>query len=236
MTATGSVDRFTRILAALGSAGDSDPLTAQLCGAAANLVCVSGAAVVVMSGHERPETVCASGDLAASLAEMEFALGEGPALEAHSSGRPVLEPELAAGQRWPAFSEGALAEGAQAVFAFPLQLGAIRLGALALCQTEPGALDTDRLTDAVGMARIATQVVLSVQSQAPAGTLHPWLAAASPHRIVVHQATGMVAAQLKVPMGEAFVRLQAHAYAQGRLLGDVADDVVERRLRFDDHE
>lgn len=230
------MDRFTRILAVLGAAGDSDPLTVQLCGAAASLVGVSGAAVVVMSSHKRPETVCASGDLPASLAELEFALGEGPALDAHSTGQPVLEPELASAQRWPGFSEGALTEGAQAVFAFPLQLGAIRLGALVLCHTEPGTLGTDRLNDAVGMARIATQVVLSVQSQAPAGTLHPWLAAASPHRIVVHQATGMVAAQLKIPMGEAFVRLQAHAYAESRPLGDVADDVVARRFRFDDNE
>lgn len=234
MSGRAPVDRFTRILAALGAAGDSEPLSVQLCGAAANLVGVHGASVVVMGSHKRPETVCASGDLAASLAEMEFALGEGPALDAHNSGLPVLEPDLAGAQRWPAFSEGALAEGARSVFAFPLQLGAIRLGALVLCQAEPDTLDADRLKDAVGMARIATQVVLSVQSQAPAGTLHPWLAAASPHRIVVHQATGMVAAQLKVTMGEAFVRLQAHAYAEGRPLGDVADDIVGRRLRFDD--
>lgn len=42
----------------------------------------------------------------------------------------------------------------------------------------------------------------------------------------------MVAAQLGVGIEEAFVRLQAHAYAAGRLIGEVGADVVARRLRF----
>ncbi|MFJ4819605.1 ANTAR domain-containing protein [Streptomyces sp. NPDC088801] len=42
----------------------------------------------------------------------------------------------------------------------------------------------------------------------------------------------MLTAQLGVGIEEAFVRLRAHAYAQGRRLADVAADVVARRLRF----
>lgn len=58
---------------------------------------------------------------------------------------------------------------------------------------------------------------------------------ASPlHRAAVHQATGMVSVQLDVSMEIALLRLRAHAYASERALGDVAQDVVARRLRFDD--
>jgi hypothetical protein len=54
------------------------------------------------------------------------------------------------------------------------------------------------------------------------------------HRAAVHQATGMVSVQLGVSMEVALLRLRAHAYASGRPLGEVAQDVVARRLRFDD--
>jgi hypothetical protein len=51
-------------------------------------------------------------------------------------------------------------------------------------------------------------------------------------RAEVHQATGMISVQLGVSLEEAFVRLRAHAFANGAALGDVAGEVVGRRLRF----
>jgi len=48
----------------------------------------------------------------------------------------------------------------------------------------------------------------------------------------IHQATGMVVAQLGVSAREAYVRLQGHAFANGTLLGEVAEEVVARRLRL----
>ena len=50
----------------------------------------------------------------------------------------------------------------------------------------------------------------------------------------VHPATGMVAVQLGVSLAEAFVRMQGKAFADGRVIGEVAADVVANRLRFDD--
>ena len=43
----------------------------------------------------------------------------------------------------------------------------------------------------------------------------------------------MISVQLGVDLGEALVRLRAYAFASGAALGDVADDVVNRRLRLD---
>jgi hypothetical protein len=44
----------------------------------------------------------------------------------------------------------------------------------------------------------------------------------------------MVAVQLDVPLRTALARLQGAAFASGRRLRDVAEDVVARRVRFDD--
>jgi AmiR/NasT family two-component response regulator len=51
-------------------------------------------------------------------------------------------------------------------------------------------------------------------------------------RAEIHQATGMVVAQLGVSAQDALARLRAYAFAEQRLLGDVAHDVVSRRLHF----
>src|SRR5207302_40767 len=49
----------------------------------------------------------------------------------------------------------------------------------------------------------------------------------------VHQATGMISAQLDVGVDEAFTLLRARAFADRKPLAELAADVVARRLRFD---
>ncbi len=53
------------------------------------------------------------------------------------------------------------------------------------------------------------------------------------HRAEVHQATGMISVQLRVPLAEALTRLRAYAYRTGSPVTAVAEDVVARRIRFD---
>ena len=43
----------------------------------------------------------------------------------------------------------------------------------------------------------------------------------------------MVAVQLGVSVGEALIRLRAHAFANDRQLAELAQDVIDRQLRFD---
>lgn len=48
----------------------------------------------------------------------------------------------------------------------------------------------------------------------------------------IHQAVGMVLVQLGIGPEEALTRMRARAFAEQRMLVDVARDVVERRLVF----
>jgi len=56
------------------------------------------------------------------------------------------------------------------------------------------------------------------------------------HRLLthagIHQATGMVLAQLDISATEALARMRAHAFAEHRMLIEVANDVLSRQLRF----
>ena len=126
------------------------------------------------------------------------------------------------------------APGVGAVFAFPLHQGAIRIGVLVLYRAEAGMLSDEEWARGVVVADVASQMVLALQAGAPEDQLHELLAGEPPHWAEVHQATGMVSVQLAVSMDEAFVRLRAHAFGERRALREVARDVVDRRLRFDD--
>lgn len=172
----------------------------------------------------------------AAIQELELELGEGPGAEAWRSGDPVLTADLAAGAdlRWPVFAPAAVRAGARAVFAFPVALGAIRLGALVLYRDRPGVLTADQAAYGVLSADIATWVVLGLQAGAPSDDgLSDLLAGEPPHWAEVHQATGRVAAQLGISLEEALVRLRAHAFASGRPLRVIAREVVVGRLRLE---
>jgi ANTAR domain-containing protein len=134
------------------------------------------------------------------------------------------------------FTAAALDLGARAVFVFPLRIGTISVGTLLAHRSVPGSLAAGQITDALALADAMTLALLHRQWPEAENTEQPGPGWARPvtYRAEVHQATGMVSVQLGVSLAEALVRLRAHAWTAGRLLADVAADVVARRLRFDD--
>jgi hypothetical protein len=142
-----------------------------------------------------------------------------------------------AARRWPLFAPAAGYAGAAAVFVFPLQVGAIRVGVMGLYRGRAGPLSGSELGDALVFADTATLLLLDLPGQAaggpPAGSGPggPPLDLAL-HRAEIDQATGMLTEQLGVGITEAFVRLRAYAYAHDRRLADVARAIVARRLRL----
>ena len=179
------------------------------------------------------------------LAELQLMLGEGPCRDVLAAAAPVLAADLGdeeSGRRWPAFTAEARHTGAMAVFAFPLMIGAIRMGVIGLYRHSPGVLSRPQLRDCLLLADTATVLLLDSlggggtpaaggdgHEAAPAGQ-SPDLAV---HRVEIDQATGMLTVQLGLTAAEAYARLRAYAYARDRRLADVAGDIVARRLRLD---
>src|SRR5690242_20619894 len=104
----------------------------QLCISATHALPASGVAVSLMAPGEAPVLAAASDSEASVLEDLQTVLGEGPCLVAFEEQRPVLVADLGDGavRRWPAYSSAAQELGVRAVFAFPLQVGAARLGVL----------------------------------------------------------------------------------------------------------
>jgi hypothetical protein len=207
----------------------------RLCDTCVEVLDVTGAGIMLMSDGEHRGTLGVSNPVMTVVEDLQFTLGEGPCIDAYSSEHPVLEPDLGhpATNRWPAFSGPAVQAGVRAVFGFPLRVGAVNLGALDLYLDQPGALRTDQLTDAAVMAGVISKTVLALQAEALPGELPELLDATVLHRAVVHQASGMLSAQLDIDVADALVRIRAHAYTSNRLVNDVAHDIVDRRLRLE---
>jgi hypothetical protein len=231
-------DRRTRILAELYPSDESDLESTRLAQVCATVTGMSGAGLMLMSGDVPRGSAASTDDVSLLIEDLQFSLGEGPCIDAFRLDRPVIEPDLAdpAVPRWMAFSPPAVEAGARAIFGFPLQVGTVRLGAMNLYRDEPGALTHEQHADALVMADIAAQALLLMQAQAPPGALAREIESGSNFQHVVHQASGMVAAQLEVSVAQALIRLRGYAFGHDLPLTEVAQSVVARTLRFtDDH-
>ncbi len=189
----------------------------------------AGVSIVTSSGTSDP--LFATDELAGEIERLQMTLGEGPCVDSTASGSPVLVPDLGdpgdlVSRRWPVFRGEATRLGARAIFAFPIRIGAIGLGAVDLYRLSPGPLNELELGSALRSVDGVGMAVLEAPSQYDdeAGRTKPTM--------VVHQAAGMVMAQLDSSIGEAMVRLRATAFAEGRTVNELAVDVVHGRRRL----
>ncbi len=229
-------ERRLRILEQLGGAKPGEQ-TKHLCRVSAEITQMDGAGIMLMSVTDGPRgSLCSSNSTSDLIERLQYDLSEGPCVDAYAFDRAVLEPDLhqPVRPRWLAFRGPALEAGVAAVFGFPMHIGAVRLGALNLFRSSPGNMSDDQHADALVMADIAAEYVLALQANDPGETVAFELAAGADFHHVVHQATGMVAAQLGVSVEQALVRLRAYAFGNDRALRDVAADIVARALRFGD--
>ncbi|WP_245614193.1 GAF and ANTAR domain-containing protein [Actinokineospora inagensis] len=209
-----------------------DPL-ARLCQACVQLLPVDGASVSLMTGTDQRETIYASDAVVDHIETLQFSLGEGPCFEAFTTGRPVLVTDLAAdaATAWPVFAAQMADRPVGAIFAFPLVHGAARVGAMDLYRTRPGWLTPPELAIALQVADIAAAALIGPPAAGPGAEIdEEWLASLPFHREHVHQATGMLIAEHRVPAGQALALLRGYAFATGRLVDEVAADLVNRRL------
>jgi len=219
-----------------GSVGQTDvPHVPALAADVVRRLPIDGIAVSVCAGPNTSQLLYATDAVAAQLDEIQFTLGEGPCVEAYRLRHHVLASDLYQQStllRWPVFVHEATEAGAGAIFAFPLQVGAVPFGTVELYRQVPGALADSDTSAALQAVEDIVRIVLSDLGRP--GLLEPTAMNPEPMfgRAEVPQATGMMAVQLDVPIPEALAQLRAAAYAAHRPVQDVARDVIARRLVF----
>lgn len=204
---------------------------------------IDGAAISTLGAPFARETLYATDATAARFAEIQLDLGEGPCWLAASTRRPVLLADIRgatptdAGSSppgtltWPALSEAIAPLEISAVYVFPLMVGLLTVGTVDLYSRLPGVLGEAVIADARTLATIAARHVLrrALAGRKREGTDDE---ESGFSRRGVHQATGIVLAQLNTSADDALLIIHGFAFSSGRTVREVAVDIVARRLDF----
>jgi len=218
---------------------DEDPrrLPDRWCRSVVKVLGVDGAAISVSLGADLSVPIGAS-DVEATRAEaLQFTLAEGPCLDAYTSRCPVLlsdvrSPDSPAWSRWPTYAaELTRASPYRAVFAFPLVSGGAALGSLSALHRAAGQLDhLSALSEIAAWiaARVMGADMIAAADREPGP---PWMdGPTGSRRHQVWVAQGLIAARNWLTPGQALDLLRAQAFSTGRLLDDIAGDIVAGRV------
>jgi len=223
------VSRWSRIADLLREAAAGVPVAAGVAAVAAELLGAERAGIALLTDG-LPAGVVGTDAVAEALLAEEFLRGEGPAVAAHADGLPVLTPDVAAtAAAWPAYAEAAAAAGVAAAHAFPLRVGAIRLGVLEVLRDRPGAPTPDGYADVLVVADLAAHALLDERADGPGGVPVSFVVGGL-ELDLVQQAAGMVAEALGIGVDDALVRIRGHAYAEGLRVADVGRRITEGTL------
>jgi hypothetical protein len=229
---TGHDDLLVRLARAVATTPIEHALSERLCMACRDLAGADAAALSMTYDSNDRMTLFATDDLAAQLEELQDVFGEGPAhTAAHTGAVAVCHVSEGSSSPWPHFAVAAQERvGAATVHAVPMMPDGETIGVMTLYQGDHGedrplALPQDTLTRLA--AATAAALVRDPDATAEEVERGPWQS-----RARIHQATGMVVAQLAMPPDDALAVLKAHAYAADTTLEDVASRVLSRTLRF----
>lgn len=221
--------RFARVMAQLDR---DDTVMDRFCEAGQLMLDGDGAAITANYDGPDRHTLAATSALALMIEDAQDVVGEGPGFDAVRTHRVVSgEFGLFEQTSWPLLEDSLAGLGfTGAVLALPLAASDRTLGVLVVHRHH-----TSLTFDPAVAAFLASNLGVAVANELSPDDLERELSDDWSVRAVVHQATGMVTAQLRVRPDDALVLLRARAYALGASLTDVAAAVVDRDLRFDHH-
>lgn len=187
--------------------------------------------VTVRTGHRPAHTVVATDDLTVQLDERQYGVGQGPCLEALTSGVPVLVTDMTTEPRWAPYPAQAAELGARSSMSYPLITGEHIIGALNMYAFKPLAPDVGLQARAAQLAdRTAGALAVGLRI-AEEHTENANLRTALTSRSTIDQAIGILIAQQQCSVEDAFALLRRASQGRNIKLRDVAAQIVASAQR-----
>jgi len=188
---------------------------------------VDAAGIMLAAPGGQLRVMSSSSEAMRVLELFEIQAQEGPCLDSHRTGLPIVNQDLSSADApWPRFASEALAAGFHSVHAVPMRLRGSVIGALNLFRSDLGEMVPSDIEIAQAFADVATIAILQHQAAQEAQVLNEQLTHALNSRVVIEQAKGMVAERLQLDMEASFAVLRTYARNLNRRLADVAQDVI----------
>jgi len=228
---TEQTDVIRRLARAIAATPVEAPLSLRMCQACVDILRVDGGSLTLAYADPQRVTLCATDEEAAQLEDLQEVFGEGPGYTAYLERTiQTLVVDGAVDSRWPLLSDAVKqAMTSCTVYAIPMKPGPQTMGVATFYQQQPGPLAVDGptlqlLVNAVAVALVKDPDILDDDRYAKADSWNS--------RARIHQATGMVMAQLRLTPNDAMALIRAHAYAHRQTLTAISDEIIARSLDF----
>jgi GAF domain-containing protein len=182
-----------------------------------------GVTVVV---EDRPRTASYTTARTLEIDAVQYAVDDGPCLDAYRNRRENLVDLAGAHERWPMFTSAVDTADVQSLLAVPLLSGARCFGALNLYGKSRYAFDdTDRALVRMAASR-AADAVGSVLELEGARELAAQMEQAMASRAVIEQAKGVIMGRHAIDETQAFEVLRRHSQNRNIKLRTLAAEIV----------
>ena len=232
--------RFETALATAGNPGLEGPelLPVRLARACAEMLDVDAASLSLVDSRGERVPLGGSRDDADTAERLQFTVGAGPCMAAQETRQPVFAVEEDLHRRWPAFADLLFVETPfRGVVALPLQPALAGPGAIDLFFEQPDAVTDLDVFEALAVGELVTSALsdASVWSTWTPAEGPAWLHGPGPQRrAAVWEAMGKIGIELEVGAATALDLMRSAAYAAGRTVDDVAEDLLAGHLTPED--
>jgi transcriptional regulator with GAF, ATPase, and Fis domain len=223
-------DRILRALIELSDAAaahdDVAPVLTLLARRTVALLPVSCCAVATADANGELGILGGSDERALRLGRIQLAQQAGPLIDCFRNAAAVEVRELASVADWRHCAEAAAPLGIHTVYAVPLRRAEHVLGAAALFGGAEGLPPAEAREAAQALAVSAAVGILTARAVRGAESESARLRAALARRIVIEQASGVLAERGRIPVEEAGRALNARAIAAGVSSDEMAREIL----------
>jgi hypothetical protein len=218
------IPQLAREVARLPEASDRHT---RMCLAMCRVLGTDGGSMTIDNLSPNRQTLCVTDEVAALLESAQDVVGEGPCVHAFLNNATVVADFDHVERTWPNFAARVRPVAVEKLIALPIHAGEAVLGVVSMYQRRSASLACE-LADAEFLVDVVSASIIDIAAtQFELHGLESW-----PKRREVHQATGMIVAQLAISDVDALAILRAHAYATDSDLAAVSHEVLSRRLVF----
>jgi GAF domain-containing protein len=219
---------LTRLFALLVDTPPMDDFLTRAVRLAADVVAPAVAGGITTWRDHHPVTVAVSDAFAARVDELQYGAGEGPCLEALGTGQVLQIDDMAAETRWDRYRPLAIAHGVASSLSLPLIVGERTVAVLNLYARTSAAFAGQARRHGEAVAAQCSAALVVAWRLADQANLQQQLIEAMASRSVIDQALGILMAQQRCSVDEAFDLLRTVSQHRHRKLHDVAADLVTK--------